>query len=77
MKKIDKNYNFFLENEQNLNKEYNNKFIVISNEKVVFSHSDMNEIIKYIKKLAAGTYIIQKCGTDCDNIQMFHTRVTF
>ena len=78
MKNIDKNYEFFLKEESKLNKKYPNQFLVISNQKVVFNNKDMSEIIKYVKKKKAGTYIIQKCGTnENDNIQMFHTRVKF
>ena len=78
MRELDKNYNFFMLNEKELIKKYPNEFIVISNERVVYHNVDISLVVEYVKKLNAGSYIIQKCGSkESDNIQMFHTRVMF
>ena len=56
---------------------YSGEYVIICNEKVVFHDKDLNKVIDYARQLEAGKYIIQKCGTDDDNTQTFHTRVTF
>jgi len=74
----DKNYIFFKKEEEKLKKQYSNEFIVIKEEKVVFHDVDLNKVIDFARELEAGTYIIQRCETnEANNIQMFHTRVTF
>ena len=74
----DKNYIFFKKEEEKLKKQYSNEFIVIMEEKVVFHDVDLNKVIDFARELEAGTYIIQRCETnEANNIQMFHTRVTF
>lgn len=74
----DKNYIFFKKEEEKLKKQYSNEFIVIKEEKVVFHNVDLNKVIDFARELEAGTYIIQRCETnEANNIQMFHTRVTF
>ena len=78
MKKEDKNYKYFKKEEENLKKKYVNEFIIIYNEDVVFHDKDLNKVIDYARQLEAGKYIIQNCDTnETNNIQMFHTRVTF
>ncbi len=72
-----KNYNYFKKEEKNLKKKYSEEYVIICDEKVVFHDKDLNKVIDYARQLEAGKYIIQRCGTNDDNIQMFHTRVTF
>ncbi len=78
MEKKDKNYIYFKNEKENLKKKYSNEYVVIYEEKVVFHNMDLNKVVEYVKQLEAGKYIIQKCETDeANNVQMFHTRVTF
>ena len=78
MDTIDKNYEYFKKEESNLKKKYSKEFVVIYNEKVVYHDEDLDKVIEYARGLEAGKYIIQKCDTnEANNIQMFHTRVTF
>jgi len=78
MNNEDKNYKYFKKEEKNLKEKYSNDFIVIYNEEVVFHDKDLNRVIEFARSLEAGKYIIQRCETnESDNVQTFHTRVTF
>lgn len=73
---IEKNYNYYIANQGELNKKYRNKFIIIKDEKVYGAYKNLQEAIQSAKEIEAGTYIIQQC-TDNKNMQTFHTRVRF
>ena len=74
----DKNYKYFKKEEKNLKREYSQEFVVIYEEKVVFHDKDLDKVIEYARGLEAGKYIIQRCETnEANNVQTFHTRVTF
>ena len=78
MNNEDRNYKYFKKEEENLKKKYSKEFVVIFNEEVVFHDEDLNKVIEFARQLEAGKYIIQRCETnEANNIQMFHTRVTF
>lgn len=75
---VDENYKWFEENYEELKKRYKDKFLIIQNQSVYKSFSTFEDAIKYSKTLKAGTYIIQKCAKNKDDlIQIFHTRVRF
>lgn len=78
MTQLDKNYAYFQKHEKEFGKKYSNQYIVIVDEQVVYNSKSKELAIEYIKKLEAGTYILQRCDVDTNkNIQMFHTRVSF
>lgn len=79
MEQLDKNYEYFKNNEKKFSQKYANQYIVIVDEKVVYNSEDKTLAINYIKEnLKAGTFILQKCESDPNkNIQMFHSRVVF
>lgn len=73
---IKKNYQYYLDNQSDLNKKYKNKYIIIKDEKVFGIYETLEEAIIKAKELEAGTYIIQQCK-DNESTQIFHTRVRF
>ena len=78
MENNEKNYQYFKNEEKNLKQKYSNEFLVIYDEKVVFHDKDLDKVIEYARGLEAGKYIIQRCETnEANNVQTFHTRVTF
>ena len=78
MTNLDKNYNYFKDNYDELKKQYVNKYVVIVDEKVIQSCNDLNEAVEYVKGLEAGTYIVQKVAENPEDlIQTFHSRVRF
>lgn len=76
---LEKEFEYYLKNQNDLVEKYNNKYIVIIGEKVVGAYNtDAEALIDAEKKYQLGTFLIQKCtpGKD-DYTQIFHTRVTF
>jgi len=80
MDKQSENFKYFIDNHDELLQSYRNKFVVISEKKVLFASDSfddaLNEAIK--RGVELGTFIIQEC-TDGDSAytQMFHSRVIF
>lgn len=70
------NYQYYLDNKEELCKKYLNKYIVIKNEEVIGAFDTMEEAVDNVKDIEAGTYIIQRCENN-ENVQIFHTRVRF
>lgn len=78
MNEVDKNYVWFKENLKELLKKYKNKYIVISNQEVIFSCTTMEEAVNFASELDMGNFIIQECSKEEEkNIQVFHTRAIF
>lgn len=73
---MEKNYNYYVEHQKELNKKYKNKFIIIKDENIFGVYENLQEAIQNAKDMEAGTYIIQQC-VDNKNMQTFHTRVRF
>ncbi len=76
---LEDEFQFYLDNQDELVKKYNGRFIVIKGEKVVGDYS--SEIEAYNKSVAAyelGTFLIQECRPGEESYtQTFRTRVTF
>ncbi len=76
---LDKEYKYYLEHQQELQKQYNGRFLVIIGEKVVGDYESQREAyLDSIKKYQLGTFLIQEC-TDriSDYTQTYHSRVLF
>ena len=78
-KPLEKEFKYYLDNQDELVKKYNGKFIVIKNQKVIGDYSSELEAIKETsQKEKLGTFLIQKCEPGSDSYsQMFHSRVAF
>lgn len=73
---IKNNYDYYMNHRDELIEKYLEKYLIISNEQIVFVAENLEEAIEYAKTLSVGTYIIQKCEKDTET-QTFHTRVRF
>lgn len=76
---LEKEFEYYLRNQDDLVQKYNNKHIVIIGEKVVgVYNTDAEALLDSESKYQLGTFLIQKCtpGKD-DYTQTFHTRVAF
>ena len=73
---LEKEYNFYKNNEKKLLKQFKGKFIVIIGEEIVGNYEGELEAIKYANsKYEEGTYLIQ-CVDDEDKLtQRYHSRV--
>lgn len=74
---LKKNFDFYIKNHNEIIKKYLNKFIIIKDEKIIDSYDTFEEAIKESsKKYELGTFIIQKCSKDLNEItQAYHSRV--
>lgn len=66
---MDKNYVFFMENIEDLYEEYGDSFLVIKDQRVVGAYLTyqiaVDEAIKIYKP---GTFIVQKCAENQENL---------
>ena len=76
---LDKEYKYYLKNQNDLVKKYKAKFLVIKNEKVVGIYGTREEAYnEAIKQFSLGTFLIQECSEKSGDVtQTFHSRVIF
>jgi hypothetical protein len=79
VKLLEKEFKYYLDNQDELVKEYNGKFIVIHGIKVVGAYESELEAIKETsKKYKPGTFLVQKCEPgNSSYTQTYHSRVAF
>jgi len=77
MSNLKKEFNYYLEHQAELVRQYKGKFIVIKNCQVIGTYDSELEAITETKKLHdLGTFLVQKCEPGTDNyMQMYHSRV--
>jgi len=79
MTKLEKEFNYYLQNQAELVKKYNGKYIVIKDTNVlgVFD-SELEAIEETVKKHKLGSFLVQKCEPgDKSYTQTYHSRVAF
>jgi hypothetical protein len=78
-KPLEKEFKYYLDNQDELVKKYNGNFIVIKNQKVIGAfRTELEAIKKTSQKEKLGTFLIQKCEPGSDSYsQIFHSRVAF
>lgn len=78
-KRLEKEFDYYLNNQDELVNKYNQKFIVIKNCKVIGVYDTELEAINTIKKdHELGTFLVQKCEPGSENFtQKYHSRVAF
>lgn len=76
---LEEDFNFFIENQEKLVKDYLGKVLVIKDKEVVGVHNSEQEAYSdATKKYEMGTFLIQKCLPGEENYtQTFHSRVAF
>lgn len=76
---LDKEFQYYLDNQGELVKKYNGRFIVIIGEEVVGNYESYEQaLFESMKKYELGTFLIQECteGEEAYT-QTFHSRVVF
>ena len=78
-KPLEKEFNYYIENQKELVKKYNGKFIVIKNKKIIgVFDSELKAIEEISKTEKLGTFLIQKCEPGVESYtQIYNSRVTF
>ena len=78
-KRLEKEFNYYLEHQEKLVEKYNGKYIVIKNFSVIGSFdTEIEAIEKTIKEHKLGTFLVQKCESGSESYtQTYHSRVNF
>ncbi len=78
-KPLEKEFTYYLENQNELVKKYNGKFIVIKDTEVLGAYdTELEAIDKTTTKYELGTFLVQKCEAGTDSYTAtFHSRVAF
>ncbi len=79
MEKLEKEFKYYLEHQDELVKKYNGKFIVIKDCKVIgVFDSELEAVEKTAEKHELGTFLVQKCERGTESYtQTYHSRVLF
>ena len=74
---LEKEFNYYLENQDELVKNYNGKFIVIKDLKIIGAYnSELEAVQKTVEKYELGTFLVQKCEPGSESYtQTYHSRV--
>ena len=78
-KPLEKEFKYYIKNQNRLVKKYNGEVIVIKNEKVIGVYDSVAEAVqKTSKKEQMGTFLVQKCTPGKEGYtQTYHSRVSF
>ena len=78
-KRLEKEFNYYLEHQEELVEKYNGKYIVIKNCRVIGSFdTEIEAIEKTVKEHKLGTFLVQKCEPGSESYtQTYHSRVVF
>lgn len=76
---LEKEFKYYLDNQDDLVLKYEGKYLVIVGEKIVgVYNSDEEAYFESEKKYKSGTFLIQFCESgDSSYTQSFHSRVSF
>lgn len=79
MDELEKEFNYYIEYQDELVKKYNGKFIVIKNCEVIGAFdSELEAVEKTAEKHELGTFLVQKCEPGSESYtQTYHSRVSF
>jgi hypothetical protein len=74
---LEKEFQYYIENQDELVEQYHGKVIVIKNREVIGAYdSELEAIKETAKEHELGTFLIQKCEPGSDSYtQTFHSRV--
>jgi hypothetical protein len=78
IEKLEKEFKYYLEHQDEFVKKYNGKFIVIKDREVIgVFDSELEAIEKTAEKHELGTFLVQKCEPGSESYtQTYHSRVT-
>ena len=76
---LEKEFKYYLDNQDELVKKYEGKFVVIKDCKVIGEYDDELQAIEETQKEhELGTFLVQKCEPGSESYtQTFHSRVSF
>ena len=76
---LEKEFNYYLEHQEELVKKYNGKFLVIKDANVIGAYdSELEAVEGTAKDHELGTFLVQKCEPGSESYtQTYHSRVAF
>ena len=76
---LDVEFQYYLDNQSDLVKKYDGRYIVIVGEKVVGDYDDYSQALSNsLKNYEMGTFLVQKCSPGYKDYTLtFHSRVAF
>ena len=76
---LDKEFQYYLDNQSELVRQYDGRYIVIVGEKVMGNYDDYSQALSHsLKQYEMGAFLVQKCTPgDKDYTLTFHSRVAF
>ncbi len=79
MGELEKEFNYYLEHQDEIVKEHNGKFVVIKENEVLGAFdSEVEAINKTLEEHDLGTFLVQKCEPGKASFtQTYHSRVVF
>lgn len=79
MEKLEREFKYYLEHQDELVKKYNGKFIVIKDCEVIGVFDlELEAVNKTAEKYELGTFLVQKCEPGAESYtQTYHSRVLF
>ena len=79
MKPLEKEFKYYLDNQDELVKKYKGKYIVIKNCEIIGSYDSEIEAVNQTKeKHELGTFLVQRCELGAESYtQTYHSRVAF
>ena len=77
MEKLEREFKYYIEHQDELVEKYNGKFIVIKDCKVIGAFdSELEAIEKTAEQYELGTFLVQKCEPGSESYtQTYHSRV--
>jgi hypothetical protein len=76
---LEKEFEFYVQNQNKLVEKYNGKYIVIKNHEIIgVFDSEIDAVEKTSERHELGTFLVQKCEPGKDSYtQTYHSRVIF
>ena len=76
---LEREFNYYLQHQDDLVAKYNGKFVVIKDDKVLGAYdNELEAVEKTSKDHKLGTFLVQKCEPGTESYtQTFHSRVAF
>jgi hypothetical protein len=76
---LDKEFQYYINNQNDLVKRYNGRYVVIVGEQVKGDYDDYSQALSNsLNEYEMGTFLVQKCSPgDKDYTLTFHSRVIF
>lgn len=78
-KLLEKEFKFYIDNQESLVKKHKGKILVIKNQEVIgVYNTEIDAILNTAKEHEIGTFLVQKCEPGEESYtQTFHSRVAF